>query len=111
FLALPAALTKRLRRKLTAESQGPPGSGVGWAVSLPAACVLGAVFLCANLHQCAHPERKSAHSQPAARWPAGPVAVSDDGKIFHVANCPFLHGKWKLVANREALQKGYSPCC
>ena len=110
LLALPAGFTKRLHRKLRAEIQGPPGSAFGWAVSLATASVLGAVFLFANLHHFAQPQLKSAHSQPAARWPAGPVAVSDDGKTFHVVNCPFLRGKWKLVATREAIQKGYSPC-
>lgn len=110
LLALPARFSQRLRRKLEAEIQGPPGSVFGWAVSLAAACVLGAVLLFANLHQFAQPQLKGAHSRPAARWPVGPVAVSDDGKTFHVVNCPFLHGRWKLVPTREAIQKGYSPC-
>src|SRR3989454_5698480 len=110
LLALPAGFTKRLHRKLRAEIQGPPGSAFGWAVSLAAACVLGAVFLFANLHQFAQPELKSAHSQPAARWPAGPVAVSDDGKIFPVGELSLPPRKVKIVPYPEADSKGLSPC-
>ena len=42
------------------------------------------------------------------------VEVSDDGKIFHVPGCRFLHkhenDNVHLIAAAEAIREGYAPC-
>ena len=40
------------------------------------------------------------------------VVVSKEGKLFHVAGCPFIQDKAHLrtVAAREAMKEGYTPC-
>jgi hypothetical protein len=37
------------------------------------------------------------------------VAVTADGKIFHRADCPFIHGQAKMVDAQTAAQQGYVP--
>jgi methylphosphotriester-DNA--protein-cysteine methyltransferase len=41
---------------------------------------------------------------------AGRVAVSDDGKTFHVPGCPYLRDKAKLVTMETAVKSGFAPC-
>jgi len=38
--------------------------------------------------------------------------VTDDGKTFHAAGCPFIHDKAHLrtIAAGEAIREGYAPC-
>src|ERR1039458_2073088 len=40
------------------------------------------------------------------------VVVAEDGKLFHVAGCSFIHDKAKLrtVSARNAMREGYTPC-
>jgi hypothetical protein len=40
------------------------------------------------------------------------VVVAEDGKLFHVAGCSFIHDKTRLrtVSARDASQEGYTPC-
>jgi methylphosphotriester-DNA--protein-cysteine methyltransferase len=49
-------------------------------------------------------------SQPARRLPQRLVAVVEGGKTFHVAGCPFMHGKYRMVTPEEAVREGYTPC-
>jgi hypothetical protein len=80
-----------------------------WLASfLTVALVLVAYFLGAEQSQ-AIPNLRSQHSQPAVRMPSQPVAVTADGKIFHRADCPFIHGQAKMVDAQTAAQQGYVP--
>ena len=53
---------------------------------------------------------RSEHSEPATTLPAEPVAIADDGKLYHRPGCHYLHGQAKLVSAAEAVQLGYTPC-
>jgi hypothetical protein len=53
---------------------------------------------------------RSEHSQPAARVPAGLVAVTPEGKTFHDPNCPYIHGPKQMMPAAEAVSEGYTPC-
>jgi len=35
---------------------------------------------------------------------------ADEGKTFHVPNCPYLHGKRRVLTAQEAVREGYVPC-
>ncbi len=53
---------------------------------------------------------RSEHSQPARKLPAAQVTVTEDGKTFHHPECPYIHGRAKLVSAQDAVQEGYAPC-
>jgi hypothetical protein len=75
---------------------------------LTIALVLVACFLGAKQSQ-AIPDLRSQHSQLAVRMPSQPVAVTADGKTFHRAGCPFIHGPVKMVDAQTAAREGYVP--
>jgi hypothetical protein len=56
------------------------------------------------------PPLRSEHSEPASVMPAGQVAVTDEGKTFHKADCPYIHGPAKMVDAGLAVSEGYTPC-
>jgi hypothetical protein len=78
------------------------------ATLLTIALVLVAYFLGAKQSQ-AIPNLRSQHSQPAVRMSSQPVAVTADGKTFHRADCPFIHGPVKMVDAQTAAREGYVP--
>ena len=78
------------------------------ATLLTVALVLVAYFLGAQ-QSPAIPNLRSQHSQPAVRMPSQPVAVTVDGKTFHRADCPFIHGPVKMVDAQTAAREGYVP--
>ncbi|MGZ4826316.1 MAG: hypothetical protein ACXVY9_03055 [Terriglobales bacterium] len=45
----------------------------------------------------------------AIRMPAEKVAVTEDGKTFHRADCPFIHGPIKMVDAKAAAAEDYVP--
>ena len=53
---------------------------------------------------------RSEHSQPAVKTPPGLVAVTPGGKTFHDPNCQYIHGPIEMIAAKEAVAEGYSPC-
>src|SRR6267378_262093 len=59
------------------------------------------------------PELRSEHAQPGTGVPPDMmVVVSEDGKLFHVAGCEFIHEKTKVrtITAADAERQGYSPC-
>ena len=78
------------------------------ATLLTIALVLVAYLLGAKQSQ-AIPNLRLPHSQPAVRMPSQPVAVTTDGKTFHRADCPFIHGPVKMVDAQTAAREGYVP--
>lgn len=52
----------------------------------------------------------SRHSMPAVRLPAGQVAVTAQGKLYHDPSCRYLHGKAEMMSAQEAARLGYTPC-
>ena len=59
------------------------------------------------------PGLRSEHARTSNRVPPDMmVIVAHEGKIFHVAGCPFIHDKSNLrsVRAREAEKEGYAPC-
>jgi hypothetical protein len=52
----------------------------------------------------------SRHSMPALHIPAGEVAISAQGKLFHDPSCRYIHGKPEMVSAQHAVLRGYAPC-
>jgi len=52
---------------------------------------------------------RSEHSQPAVKVPQGLVAVTPNGKTFHVPTCKFIHGPIEMIPAQEAVAEGYTP--
>jgi len=112
-IELPIGFSSRLRRRLQEEMPAPKGTAWGWMVAVAAAAliVIGGV---AGRSSAFSTALRSEHAKPAP----GPVpadmmvVVSDDGKTFHAAGCPFIHDKahTRTIAAGEAMREGYVPC-
>jgi hypothetical protein len=56
---------------------------------------------------------RSEHAQATDDVPPGQmVVVAEDGKLFHLAGCTFIHDKTRsrTITARDASQEGYTPC-
>ena len=80
-----------------------------WASAIAASLIL-ATLLLVRARDRQFPTLKTQHSPPAVRAPQTLVVVTDEGKTFHVPNCPYLHGKRRVLTAQEAVREGYVPC-
>jgi len=110
MFTLPAGYYPRLHVRLADQIEGPKGSRLGWLVSIAAVGVLAACTLFARQRDRFAPEPRAQMSQPTRRMPQQLVAVVEGGKIFHVPECEFMHGKYRMVTPEEAVREGYTPC-
>jgi anti-sigma factor RsiW len=110
LFALPAGYNRRVLSRVADRIEGQRGGIYGWTMALAAAGALAGLLFAADLPRFAAPPLRSVHSQPTVKAPAGVVAVVAGGKTYHVAGCPFLHGKAQLISAAAAIQQGYSPC-
>jgi anti-sigma factor RsiW len=110
LIAPPAGYNQRVLRRVLDRIEGQRGGIYGWMMALAAAGAMAGFLFASELSRFAVPPLRSAHSQPTAKAPAGVVAVVAGGKTYHVAGCPFLHGKVQMLPTAVAIQQGYSPC-
>ena len=113
MLEAPLGFGRRLERRLSEESMPRTRrSFLGWLVAAATTLlVAGAIELTRS--QSGQPALRSEHAQAAVGIPPGlMVVVEEDGKLFHVAGCEFIHDKTRLrtIAAREAIREGYAPC-
>ncbi len=80
-----------------------------WTVSLLALAMLLAGYFLGLAQGGALPNLRSQHSQPTVRMPVAQVAITADGKTFHRADCPYIHGPVKMVDAKTAEKEGYVP--
>jgi hypothetical protein len=80
-----------------------------WRASILAILLVFVGYLLGRAQSGTLPNLRSQHSQPAVHMPAQRVAVTADGKTFHKADCPFIHGPVKMVDARTAAAEGYVP--
>jgi hypothetical protein len=107
---LPVGFYPRLHGRLADQVEGRRISRRAWLVSVGVTGALAASAACAAALDRFGPRPLSEMSQPARRLPQRLVAIVDGGKTFHVPGCPFMHGKYHLVAPEEAVRQGYAPC-
>jgi hypothetical protein len=113
MLAVPAEFRNSIMDRLAGRMEGARGTIWPLVMSLAAALLLAVGFAGAGLHDANSIlgiPYLSVMSAPASGIPAQVVAISDFGKVFHVRNCPYLHGEEKLIPAEEAVRRGYNPC-
>jgi len=113
MLEVPLGFSQRLHQRLDENMPATRRSFLGWMVAAAAACLVAGTIEVARSSTFRGPELRSEHARPGAGVPPEMmVVVSEDGKLFHVAGCEFIHEKTKLrsITAAEALRQGYSPC-
>ena len=92
---------------------GSRRSFFGWMVAAAAAIVVTGGFEAARSSVSGRRSLRSEHARASDHVPPYMmVVVSERGKVFHVAGCPFIHDKSHLrtITAWEAKQHGYAPC-
>jgi len=113
---LPAGFDQRLRLRLAQEARSSrPRSGMVWALAVAASALLAGSYALAKATTSGPVAVLSEQAQPAIGIPPGLlVNVAEDGKLFHVPGCKFLHekpnGQPKSMQASEAIGQGYAPC-
>jgi len=113
MLEVPFGFSQRLHQRLDENMPATRRSFLGWMVAAAAACLVAGTIEVARSSALHTPELRSEHARPGAGVPPDMmVVVSEDGKLFHVAGCEFIHEKTKLrtITATEASRQGYSPC-
>jgi hypothetical protein len=114
---LPAGFSRRLQHRLAdaSSSSGFAGWRSFWMLAVAAVALAAGAVTFGNSSVFAHPDTRSRLAQPPNRIPPDlMVAVSSDGRIFHVPGCKFLHKKLgespELMTASKAMREGYAPC-
>jgi hypothetical protein len=113
---LPAGFSRRLQRRIAQEtSSGFVGWRSFWMLAVAAVALVAGAVTFGNSSVFAHPDMRSRLAQPAHKLPPSMmVALSSEGRIFHVPGCEFLHRKVgespQLMTASEAMREGYAPC-
>jgi anti-sigma factor RsiW len=113
MLEVPLGFSQRLHQRLDENMPATRRSFLGWMVAAAAACLVAGTIEVARSSALHTPELRSEHARPGAGVPPDMmVVVSEDGKLFHVAGCEFIHEKTTLrtITAAEASRQGYSPC-
>jgi hypothetical protein len=122
MLDVPLGFSQRLHQRLDESMPGhnlpvttmPDRRGfLGWMVAAAASVlIVGSIEIVRS-----SPFRGTGLRSELARSgndipPAMMVLVAEDGKLFHVAGCPFIHDKASLrtMTAAEASRQGYTPC-
>jgi Putative zinc-finger len=114
---LPAGFSQRLRRRIVyeASSSGFPNARSLWMLAVAATALIAGGLALGNSGLFRQPDLRSALAKPPHGVPSSlMVAVCDDGKIFHVPGCRYLHKhddeNPTMMTAAEALREGYAPC-
>ena len=113
MLEVPLGFSNRLHQRIGANMPGNRRSFLGWMVAAAAACLIFATVEVARSSGFRGPQLRSEHAQPGGGVPPDmKVVVAEDGRLFHRAECTFIHEKNKLrtLTAAEATSEGYTPC-
>jgi len=113
MVEVPLGFSRRLHQRLEGNVSGSRRSFFGWMVAAAAAIVVTGGFEAARSSVFGRRSLRSEHARASDHVPPDMmVVVSERGKVFHVAGCPFIHDKSHLrtITAWEAKQHGYAPC-
>ena len=113
MMQVPIGFSRRLHQRLEADMSPSRRTFLGWAVAAAASVLVAGGIEVARSSVRGRPGLRSKHARASDRVPpAMMVIVSEDGKTFHVAGCPFIHDKTQLrtIPAHQAEQEGYAPC-
>ena len=112
MLEVPLGFSQRLHQRLDESMPVNRRDFLGWMVAVAAAVlIVGSLELVRSKPR--GPELRSEQAQRGKGVPPDmQVVVAEDGKLFHLAGCTFLHEKNKLrtLTAAEATREGYTPC-
>jgi hypothetical protein len=112
MLELPVGFSQRLHRRIDENMPVNRRSFLGWMVAAAAAVLfVGSLEVVRSASR--GPELRSEQAQRGTGVPPDMmVVVADEGKLFHLAGCTFIHERSKLrtLTAAEASQEGYTPC-
>jgi Putative zinc-finger len=110
---VPLGFSSRLHQRLESDIFPSRRRFLGWIVATAATGLVVGGFEAASSSVLRRHALRSQHAQASKRVPPDlQVIVTQDGKTFHVAGCPFIHGKAGLrnIPALEAEREGYAPC-
>jgi putative zinc finger protein len=111
---LPLGFESRLRQRLTPIPSWWSSVGFGWMTAAAATAVMAGAFIVASVASHSHPATRSEMALPAFKVPDEMiVVVAQHGKLFHLAECGYLHTEGYPVRSmtaKEAIREGYVPC-
>jgi hypothetical protein len=113
MLEVPLGFSHRLHQRIDANMPGNRRSFLGWMVAAAAACLILGTIEVVRPSTFRGPQTRSEHARPGTGVPPDlQVVVAEDGKLFHLAACTFIHGKNNLrtLTAAEAEREGYTPC-
>lgn len=113
MLEAPSGFSQRLHRRLDESMPSSRRSFLGWMVAAAAACLIFGTIEAARSSAFRGPQLRSEHAQPGSGVPPDlAVVVAEDGRLFHLPGCTFIHEKNKLrtMTAVEASREGYTPC-
>src|ERR1700722_11130206 len=106
---LPPDFHPQLHRQLEARVQGTRTQGSAWILAVAAMVLLAASVWVATLHNRAVPVHHTL-SPATAEQIKTLVVVAGDTKYFHLAGCPYIHGRQRTMFADQALREGLLPC-
>jgi anti-sigma factor RsiW len=110
---VPLGFSSRLQRRLQNSILPGRRNFLGWIVATAATALVVGGFETARSSVLGRTVLRSQHAHASNRVPSDMlVIVAEYGKTFHVAGCPFIHGKDSLrtISALEAEREGYTPC-
>src|SRR5215475_2678333 len=113
---LPAGFSQRLQRRIAQQSSSGFGSARSlWMLAVTAAALVAGGLALGNAAVFRQPDLRSPLAKPPHGVPASlMVAVCDDGKVFHVPGCKYLHRhddeSPRMMTASDAWRQGYAPC-
>jgi Putative zinc-finger len=115
LLELPLGYRERLRQRLDEAMPRSRRSFLGWVVSAATAVLVLGSFEVGRSSAFRGTGLRSEHAQPGNGVPPQmAVVVAEDGRLFHLAACTFIHihekNKRRTMTVAEATGEGYTPC-
>lgn len=110
---LPSGFSQRLHRRLQANMPTTRRNFFGWAVAFASSVLaVGGIELSRASHEAPEPISKLSQHTVKPIPPDMQVVVSDKGKLFHLAPCPFIINRKTIrsMTASIALAQGFAPC-
>jgi anti-sigma factor RsiW len=111
---LPEGFSQRLRLRIEASIPQTRRNFFGWAVAFAASVLAAGGITLSRSATRVETLARSKHARHAAT-PIPPdiqVVVSENGKLFHLATCPFILNRStaRTLIAADAIQQGFTPC-
>jgi hypothetical protein len=117
LLELPAGFSRRLQNKLSQHSSSSTFGGLRsiWMFAVAAVALLVGGLTLGNSAVYRRADTRSLLARPARNIPPSlMVALSTEGRVFHVPGCKYLHKRdgesTELMTAAQAMKDGYAPC-